>query len=105
MKVAPDVMARMHLMRIMFGGQINQFDVHKVGFDFDILCLYLAEVGFEGCTRVAEFNLFNDCSNCGMLSSLLEIWNLLMNKCGKFIRSLVQPKIRFIRVVTDGKSH
>ena len=68
-----DVMTRMHLMRIMFGGQINQYDVHKVGFDFDILCLYLSEVGFEQFNRVSEFNLFNDCSGLSVLGSLISL--------------------------------
>jgi predicted SAM-dependent methyltransferase len=63
-----DVMTRLHIMRVMFGGQTNQYDVHKIGFDFDILCLYLREVGFESCVRVAEFNLFNDCSNILILN-------------------------------------
>jgi len=36
-----------HIMRIMFGGQTNQYDVHKVGFDFDTLGLYLEEAGFH----------------------------------------------------------
>ena len=30
-------MERHQLMRIMFGGQINQYDVHRVGFDFETL--------------------------------------------------------------------
>ena len=53
---------RFQIMRMMFGGQSNQYDVHKVGFDFDILCMYLSEAGFSECQRVFEFNLFNDCS-------------------------------------------
>ena len=68
-----DVMTRMHIMRVMFGGQVNQYDVHKVGFDFDILCMYLSEVGFSGCTRVAEFNLFNDCSNYYILNTPISL--------------------------------
>lgn len=57
-----DVQTRFHIMRIMFGGQTNQYDVHKVGFDFDILSMYLSETGFSEWRKVPEFNLFNDCS-------------------------------------------
>lgn len=57
-----DVMKRLHIMRMMFGGQVDEYDVHKVGLDFDILAIYLNEVGFKGYRRVAEFNLFKDCS-------------------------------------------
>jgi len=57
-----DTQARFHLMRMIFGGQTNEYDVHKVGFDFDILCMFLSDTGFSECERVPEFNLFNDCS-------------------------------------------
>ncbi len=57
-----DIEMRFRLMRIIFGSQTNQYDVHKVGFDFDILCMFLADAGFIECQRVAEFNLFNDLS-------------------------------------------
>jgi predicted SAM-dependent methyltransferase len=57
-----DTETRFKIMRMMFGGQTNEYDIHKVGFDFDIMCLYLSDAGFTGCQRVFEFNLFNDCS-------------------------------------------
>jgi predicted SAM-dependent methyltransferase len=57
-----DVQTRFRIMAMIFGGQSNEYDVHKVGLDFDILCLYLADVGFSDCVRVNEFNLFQDCS-------------------------------------------
>jgi predicted SAM-dependent methyltransferase len=64
---------RHHLMRIMFGGQTNPYDVHYVGFDFEILCLYLQEVGFTGCEKVMEFNLFNDCSSLRVMDTLISL--------------------------------
>lgn len=74
-----DVMTRMHLMRIIFGGQINKYDVHKVGFDYEILCLYLAEVGFEQCKRVDSFNLFNDCSTLYVMDTPISL-NVIVTK-------------------------
>ncbi|NJR69747.1 MAG: methyltransferase domain-containing protein [Synechococcales cyanobacterium CRU_2_2] len=56
------VMERHHLMRIMFGGQTDQYDVHKVGFDIDTLALYLMEAGFDDMEPIDEFGLFQDCS-------------------------------------------
>ncbi|MFM2063088.1 MAG: hypothetical protein RLZZ507_2758 [Cyanobacteriota bacterium] len=56
------VMDRLYLMRIIFGGQTNIYDVHKVGFDFEILAAYLEESGFTEYEEVSEFNLFKDCS-------------------------------------------
>ena len=64
---------RYQLMRIMFGGQINQYDVHKVGFDFETLALYLQEVGFQKYWQVTEFNLFNDCSSMRLLDTLISL--------------------------------
>ncbi|MBO9999591.1 MAG: methyltransferase domain-containing protein [Cyanobacteria bacterium SID2] len=70
---------RLHLMRVMFGGQTNEFDVHKVGFDFDILALYLEEVGFFEYERVMEFNLFDDCSSLRLLDTLISL-NVIATK-------------------------
>jgi predicted SAM-dependent methyltransferase len=64
---------RHHLMRIMFGGQTNAFDVHKVGFDADILAMYLEEVGFQGYEVVSEFGVFKDCSSLRLLDTLISL--------------------------------
>lgn len=70
---------RFHLMRMMFGGQIDIYDVHKVGFDFDTLGLYLEEVGFEQYEAVQEFNLFQDCSSMRVLDTLISL-NVIATK-------------------------
>jgi predicted SAM-dependent methyltransferase len=70
---------RHQIMRIMFGGQTNEHDVHKVGFDFDILALYLEEVGFSEYTKVQEFGLFNDCSSMRLLDTLISL-NIIATK-------------------------
>jgi predicted SAM-dependent methyltransferase len=54
---------RYHLMRIIFGGHTNEFDVHRVGFDPDILVSYLHGAGFEEWMILdVGFDLFEDCS-------------------------------------------
>jgi predicted SAM-dependent methyltransferase len=75
MYLNPNLMTleRHHLMRIMFGGQTNQFDVHKVGFDVDTLAMYLGEVGFQSYDVVPEFNLFKDCSSLRILDTLISL--------------------------------
>ncbi|MCY7275607.1 MAG: methyltransferase domain-containing protein [Phormidesmis sp. CAN_BIN44] len=72
-------MDRHKLMRIIFGGQINEYDVHRVGFDPDTLTLYLQEVGFVNCTPVNEFGLFNDCSSMRLLDTLISV-NMIATK-------------------------
>jgi len=66
-------MERHHLMRIIFGGQTNQFDVHKVGFDADILAMYLGEVGFQSYEVVPEFGWFEDCSSLRLMDTLISL--------------------------------
>ncbi|MDJ0733968.1 MAG: methyltransferase domain-containing protein [Nostocaceae cyanobacterium] len=73
------VVDRLHLMRIIFGGQTNIYDVHKVGFDFEILAVCLEEVGFQQYQQVHEFNLFKDCSSIRMLDTLISL-NVIAEK-------------------------
>jgi len=74
-----DINQRFHVMRMMFGGQIDEYDYHKVGLNFDFLSHFLKEAGFMGIQKVDEFRIFNDTSSFkpyGMLISL----NVLANK-------------------------
>ena len=73
------VIDRLHLMRIIFGGQTNIYDVHKVGFDFEILAVCLEEVGFIEYEQVSEFNLFKDCSTIRILDTLISL-NVIATK-------------------------
>ena len=70
---------RHQLMRIIFGGHMNEYDVHRVGFDPDTLTLYLQQVGFTNCTPVSEFGLFNDCSTMKILDTLISV-NMIATK-------------------------
>jgi predicted SAM-dependent methyltransferase len=54
---------RIHVMRMMFGGQTDAHDYHFVGFSFDILASYLQAAGFASLQRVEQFGLFNDTSS------------------------------------------
>ncbi|WP_176787683.1 class I SAM-dependent methyltransferase [Roseospirillum parvum] len=53
---------RHKLRRIIFGGQVDAFDVHKAGFDATSLGAHLTVAGFTGIERVADFGLFEDTS-------------------------------------------
>lgn len=53
---------RYQVMRIIFGGRADAYDVHYVGFDIGILNHYLTEAGFKSLQRVAQFNMFIDSS-------------------------------------------
>lgn len=49
-------------MRIVFGGHIDEFDIHHIGFDDDSLREVLLRAGFARTTRVDDFGVFNDTS-------------------------------------------
>jgi glycogen synthase len=76
-RLAPQ--SRHHVMRMMFGGQHNEYDVHKVGFDLDTLTEYLQEAGFVDCHQVSEFGLFNDCSRLQFMEMPISL-NMLARK-------------------------
>ncbi|KAL4157142.1 hypothetical protein PRNP1_006167 [Phytophthora ramorum] len=53
---------RMWFMTVIFGGQIDVYDVHKVGFDEAILLAYLEQAGFCDFTGHDDFGFFQDSS-------------------------------------------
>ncbi|HEX6141276.1 MAG TPA: methyltransferase domain-containing protein [Geminicoccaceae bacterium] len=70
---------RFHLMRVMYGGQMDRFDFHKVGYTFEILCHLLGRAGFDSATRVARHGLFSDTSELRILGHLISL-NLIATK-------------------------
>lgn len=54
---------RFMIMRMIFGGHVNQYDHHKVGLSQDLLTGYLMLCGFAGVERVSSFGIFDDSSN------------------------------------------
>jgi predicted SAM-dependent methyltransferase len=53
---------KFHIMRIIYGGQIDAYDFHKVGFSAAILTGLLRAAGFTRFERVDNFGLFDDMS-------------------------------------------
>lgn len=53
---------RFAIMRMAFGGQMDEHDVHYVGLSWEFLRDYLLQAGFSRVERVQEFGLFNDSS-------------------------------------------
>ncbi|MGD9690924.1 MAG: methyltransferase domain-containing protein [Phycisphaerales bacterium] len=49
-----------HIIMMIYGGQIDPFDFHKVGFTWPILQETLEIVGFRNIRKVDEFHLFDD---------------------------------------------
>lgn len=57
-----DFQKRFHVMRMMFGGQTNPYDYHKVGFTLEFMHMFLGRAGFQTCKRVTSHGLFDDTS-------------------------------------------
>ena len=49
-------------MRIVFGGQMDEHDFHRVGLTHEFLSQLLAQAGFARVERAGEFDLFQDSS-------------------------------------------
>ena len=64
---------RFQVMRMMFGGHVDEYDHHSVGLNAEFLGSFLKESGFTQIQRVKDFNIFNDTSSLkfgGVLISL-----------------------------------
>ncbi len=55
-------MDRFMVMRMMFGGHVDQHDYHYVGLNGEILSLYLYNTGFGEVFKVDNFGFFTDTS-------------------------------------------
>lgn len=53
---------RFNVMRMIFGGHVDEHDFHKVGLNEEFLTRFLTDSGFVDIERVEEFSLFEDTS-------------------------------------------
>jgi len=54
---------KIHALRMMFGGQTDEYDFHYFGYNFDLLNNLLKKNGFKDVKRVEKFSIFNDTSD------------------------------------------
>ena len=54
---------KFHVMRMMFGGQIDKDDYHYFGWNYEFMQDYLKRANFTKTERVASFGLFKDTSD------------------------------------------
>ena len=60
-KAPPKV--KFHVMRMMFGGQTDEFDFHYFGWNMLFLKDFLTVAGFKKIDKVKSFSLFKDTSD------------------------------------------
>ena len=54
---------RFHVMRMMFGGQVDDFDFHFIGLTAEFMTDFFKRAGFLSARRVQSFGLFDDTSD------------------------------------------
>ena len=50
-------------MRMIFGGQVDKYDYHYFGWNYEFMNDYLRAAGFLKMKKVGSFGLFNDGSD------------------------------------------
>ena len=58
-----DKKTKFHTMRMIFGGQVDNYDYHYFGWNYEFMNDYLRDVGFLKINKVGSFGLFNDTSD------------------------------------------
>jgi protein O-GlcNAc transferase len=82
---------RFQLMRMMFGGQVDAYDLHKVGCYQSMMVDYLRRAGFAGVARVNEHGLFDDASSLRVGQTLISL-NLVATKAATADQELVDTR-------------
>ena len=54
---------RFHVMKMIFGGHVDEYDYHKVGLTYDFLEPLLHEAGFVSVAKVSTLDFFHDTSS------------------------------------------
>ena len=65
--------AKFDVMRMMFGGQTDEFDYHYFGWNYEFLNTYLLEAGFKKNERIKTFDIFNDTSSYAPYGPLISL--------------------------------
>ena len=71
--------AKYDIMRVIFGGQQDDFDYHYFGWNFEFLKNYLRASGFRKADRVKSFSMFNDTSDFAIYGQTISL-NLIAYK-------------------------
>jgi len=75
------IQQRHRVMRMMFGGQMNEYDFHYAGIYHEFLVAHLSNAGFVNLRRVPEFEFFDDDSRLRMHGVLISL-NMIAQKPG-----------------------
>ena len=74
-----DISQRYHVMRMMFGGQTDEYDFHYIGLNHEFMLDFFREAGFSEVRKVDSFGLFDDTSDYSPYGSPISL-NLVARK-------------------------
>lgn len=80
-KKSLDTRDRFFIMRMIFGGHMDEYDYHLVGLNEEFLTIFLNDSGYVNIRRVKEFGLFEDTSSMEIKGTLISL-NLIAEKPG-----------------------
>lgn len=72
--------SRFQLMKMFFGGHVDEYDYHKAGLDQAYLASQLQQAGFIDVRRVHSFELFQDTSEMEVVSGMPISLNVVARK-------------------------
>ena len=70
---------RFHVMRMMFGGQQDEFDFHFIGLTAEFMADFFKQAGFSSARRVQSLGLFDDTSDFSPYGSPISL-NMIATK-------------------------
>lgn len=73
-----DTNERLRVMSMMFGGQVDSYDFHKVGLWREYVAYLLRQAGFRRVNQVPEFGIFSDASRTTVRGRSISL-NLIVN--------------------------
>jgi predicted SAM-dependent methyltransferase len=73
------IQEKFHIMRIIYGGQIDSNDFHYFGWNLEFMAYFLKEAGFFKIERKDSLGLFNDTSECEIHGVKISL-NLIASK-------------------------
>lgn len=72
---------RFFVMRMIFGGHVDEYDYHAVGLNQDFLASFLRSAGFVNLRRVQNFGMFTDTSSAVFKDVAISL-NMIAEKPG-----------------------
>jgi predicted SAM-dependent methyltransferase len=74
-----DLERKIEFLRIIYGGQMDNYDFHYMGYWKDLLFRLLKNIGFSSYQKVDSFNIFNDTSELKINGRLISL-NIIATK-------------------------